>query len=72
MFAVCRFSDRLESETSIIRKPLQIEKNGKWLQHTFSVLSLIYRMIERDAVQVLRHGSKSRNLTKDVRSEAKR
>ena len=72
MFAVCRFSDRLGSETSMIRKPLQIDKNGKLLQHTFSVLSQIYRMMARDAVQVIRHGLKSRNLTKDVRSEAKR
>lgn len=56
----------------MIRKPLQIEKNRKFLQYTFSVLSQIDRMMTRDAVQVLRHGSKSRNLTKDVRSEAKR
>jgi|GEM_PF-2339669 hypothetical protein len=56
----------------MIRKPLQIEKNGKLLQHTFSVLSQIYRMMARDAVQVFRHGLKSRNLTKDARSEAKR
>ena len=69
MFAVCRFSDRLPSETSMIRKPLQMEKNGKLLQHNFSGLSLIYRMMAKDALQVLRHGSKSRNLTKDVRSE---
>ncbi len=71
MFAVGRFSDRLPSETSMIRKPLQMEKNGKLLQHNFSVLSQIYRMMARDALPVLRHGSKSRNLTKDVRSEAK-
>ncbi|MEP6516465.1 hypothetical protein [Microcoleus vaginatus] len=56
----------------MIRKPLQIEKNGKLLQHNVSVLSQIYRMMVRDALQLLRHGSKSRNLTKDVRSEAKR
>ncbi|MEG4408116.1 MULTISPECIES: hypothetical protein [unclassified Microcoleus] len=55
----------------MIRKPLQMEKNGKLLQHNFSVLSQIYRMMARDALQVLRHGSQSRNLTKDVRSEAK-
>ena len=71
MLAVCRFSERLPSETSMIRKPLQIEKNGKLLQHNFSVLSQIYRMMVRDSLQVLRHGSKSRNLTKDVRSETK-
>ncbi|MEG5031943.1 hypothetical protein [Microcoleus sp. AT3-D2] len=71
MFAVCRFSDRLPSETSVIRKPLQMEKNGKLLQHNFSVLSQIYRMMARDALQVLRHGSKSRNLTKDFCSETK-
>jgi len=55
----------------MIRKPLQMEKNGKLLQHNFSVVSQIYRMMARDALQVLRHGSKCRNLTKDVRSEAK-
>jgi hypothetical protein len=55
----------------MIRKPLQIDKNDKFLQHHFSVLSQIYRMMARDALQVLRHGSKSRNLTKDVPSEAK-
>ncbi|MEG4324306.1 hypothetical protein [Microcoleus sp. herbarium5] len=55
----------------MIRKPLQIEKNGELLQHNFSVLSQIDRMMARDTLQVLRHGSKSRNLTKDVRSEAK-
>ncbi|MEG4419107.1 hypothetical protein QUA70_10930 [Microcoleus sp. LAD1_D5] len=55
----------------MIRKPLQIQKNGKFLQHTFSVLSHIYRMMARDALQVLKHGSKSCHLTKYVRSEAK-
>ncbi|MEG3934547.1 MULTISPECIES: hypothetical protein [unclassified Microcoleus] len=55
----------------MIRKPLQMEKNGKWLQHNFSVLSPIYRMMARDSLQVIRHGSKSRNLIKDVPSEAK-
>ncbi|MEG4533926.1 hypothetical protein [Microcoleus sp. D2_18a_D3] len=56
----------------MIRKPMQIKENGKLLQHKFSVISQIYRMMATDAVQVLRHGSKSCNLTKDVRSEAKR
>ncbi|MEG4168961.1 MULTISPECIES: hypothetical protein [unclassified Microcoleus] len=55
----------------MIPKPLQMEKNRKLLQHNFSVLSQIYRMRARDSLQVIRHGSKSRNLTKDVRSEAK-
>ncbi|MEG4520713.1 MULTISPECIES: hypothetical protein [unclassified Microcoleus] len=55
----------------MIRKPLQMEKNGKLVQHNVSVVSQIYRMMARDALQLLRDGS-SRNLTKDVRSEAKR
>ncbi|MEG4489508.1 hypothetical protein [Microcoleus sp. D2_18a_B4] len=55
----------------MIRKPSQMEKNGKLLQHNFSVLSQIYRMMAIDALQVLTHGSKSRDLTKDVPSEAK-
>ncbi|MEG4854004.1 hypothetical protein QUB10_24330 [Microcoleus sp. B5-D4] len=55
----------------MIRKPLQMQKNGKLLQHNFSVLSQIYRMMARDAVQVLRHCLKFSDLTKDVRSEAK-
>ncbi|MEG4025032.1 MULTISPECIES: hypothetical protein [unclassified Microcoleus] len=55
----------------MIPQPLQINENGKLLQHKFSVLSQIYRMIATDAVQVLRHGSKSSNLTKAVGSEAK-
>ncbi|MEG4811070.1 hypothetical protein QUA82_25620 [Microcoleus sp. F8-D3] len=55
----------------MIRKLFQMEKNGKLLRHNFSVLSQIYRMMARDALQVLRHGSKSRDLTKDVCSETK-
>ncbi|MEG3901904.1 hypothetical protein QUB29_23435 [Microcoleus sp. B4b_D2] len=55
----------------MIRKPLQMQKNCKLLQHNFSVLSQIYRMMARDSWQVLRHGSKSSDLTKNVRSEAK-
>ncbi|MEG4105439.1 hypothetical protein [Microcoleus sp. S13_C5] len=55
----------------MIRKPLQMEKNGKLLQHNFSVFSQIYQMMARDALQLLGHGSKSRNLTKDFGSEAK-
>ncbi|MEG4271742.1 MULTISPECIES: hypothetical protein [unclassified Microcoleus] len=55
----------------MIRKPLQMETNGKLLEHNFSVLSHIYRMMARDALQVLRHGSKSLDHTKDVCSETK-
>ncbi|MEG4233157.1 hypothetical protein QUA40_13740 [Microcoleus sp. Pol11C3] len=55
----------------MIRKPLQIKKNGKLLQHTFSVISQIYRMMATDALQALRHGSKSRHLTKAISSDAK-
>ncbi|MEG4056621.1 MULTISPECIES: hypothetical protein [unclassified Microcoleus] len=55
----------------MIRKPLQMEKNGKLQLHNFSVISQIYRMMARDSLQVVRHGSKSRNLTKEFGSEAK-
>lgn len=71
VFAVCRFSDRLQSETSMIRKPLQIHENRKLLQHKFSVLSQICRMMATDALQVITHGSKSRHLTPAFLSEAK-
>ncbi|MEG4588685.1 hypothetical protein QUA54_26210 [Microcoleus sp. MOSTC5] len=50
---------------------MQIHENRKFLQHKFSVLSQICRMMAIDALQALRHGSKSRNLTKAIRSEAK-
>jgi hypothetical protein len=55
----------------MIRKPLQIPENRKLLQHKFSILSLICRMMATDALQALRHGSKSRHLPKAVLSEAK-
>ncbi|MEG4960664.1 MULTISPECIES: hypothetical protein [unclassified Microcoleus] len=55
----------------MIRKPLQIHENRKLLQHKFSVLSQICRMMATDALQAIGHGSKSRHLTKAIRSEAK-
>jgi len=55
----------------MIRKSLQIPENGKLLQHKFSVLSQICRMMATDALQVIGHGSKSSHLTKAVLSEAK-
>ncbi|MBD1829012.1 hypothetical protein NDI47_24385 [Microcoleus vaginatus GB1-A2] len=56
----------------MIRKSLQINENGKLLQHKYSVLRQICRMMVTDALQGLKPISKSRNLTKAVISEAKR
>jgi hypothetical protein len=50
---------------------LQIDENRKLLQHKFSILSQICRMMATDALQALRHGSKSRHFAKGVLSEAK-
>jgi len=55
----------------MMRKPLQIHENRKLLQHKFSILSQICRMMATDSLQALRHGSKSRHLPKAVLSEAK-
>ncbi|MEG4572040.1 hypothetical protein QUA56_04835 [Microcoleus sp. N3A4] len=55
----------------MIRKPFQIQQNAKLLQHKFIVLSQICRMMATDALQALRHRSKSRHLIKSVGSEAK-
>ncbi|MEG4497278.1 hypothetical protein QUB05_08195 [Microcoleus sp. F10-C6] len=71
VFAVGRFSDRLLIETSISAKILRIKQNGKLLQHKLIVLSQIWRMMATDALQALRHRSKSRHLTKSVGREAK-
>ncbi|MEG3846234.1 hypothetical protein QT971_22660 [Microcoleus sp. herbarium19] len=55
----------------MIGKPLLIIQNRKLLQHKFSVFGHICRMKAADALQALKHRSKSRNLTKSVAIEAK-
>lgn len=71
VFAACRFSDKLPSETSMIRKPMRIMQNRKFLQHKFSAVGMICRMMATDAMLAIRHCSKSRRLTKSVGSETK-
>ncbi|MEG4317682.1 MULTISPECIES: hypothetical protein [unclassified Microcoleus] len=71
VFAVCRFSDRLPSETSISGKPLSIMQNRKLLQHKFSAICQICGMMATDALEAIGNCSKSRHLTKSVSGEAK-
>jgi len=55
----------------MISKPLLIMQNRKLLQHKFSVISQMCRMMATEALQAIGHRSKSCHLTKSVGSEAK-
>jgi hypothetical protein len=52
VFAVCRFSDRLPSEISMIRKHQRIRKKGKLIKQKLSIFSQLCRIMTTDALQV--------------------